>query len=172
MQPKPKGYTTFFSCVFRLKFEQMFCIIKSPGLEAGRNGIMTLLQRILRTLRSGRPARRLFHFDDTLLASLHTLARREQRTEEEIAEDLLHLGLAQRNASEARIRAWLSLSPRQQQVTALACLGCTNRQIAARLHLSPETIKVHLRSARLKFSAQSKAELQRILADWDFSQWR
>lgn len=133
---------------------------------------MSLLQRILRTLHTGRPARRLFQFDDTLLASLRTLARREQRSEEELAAHLLQLGLAQRNASEARIRAWLRLSPRQQQVTALACLGFTNRQIAARLHLSPETIKVHLRSARLKFGAQSKAELQRILADWDFSQWQ
>lgn len=172
MQSKPKGYREILSSFLHLIFEHMFCIIRSPGPEAGHNSGMSLLKHILRTLRTGRPARRLFQFDDTLLASLHTLARREQRSEEEIAVDLLHLGLAQRNASEVRIRAWLTLSPRQQQVTALACLGFTNRQIAARLHLSPETVKVHLQSARLKFGAQSKAELQRILSDWDFSEWR
>ena len=49
--------------------------------------------------------------------------------------------------------------------------GCTNRQIAARLVLSPETVKTHLRSVLHKFGLRSKAELRQALAGWDFSGW-
>ncbi len=66
---------------------------------------------------------------------------------------------------------WESLSPREQDVTALSCLGFTNRQIAARLSLSPETIKTHVRNVLSKFGINSKSELRHILAGWDFSAW-
>jgi DNA-binding CsgD family transcriptional regulator len=56
-------------------------------------------------------------------------------------------------------------------VTALTCLGYTNRQIAARLVLSPETVKTHLRNVLRKFDLPTKAELRRALADWDFGDW-
>jgi DNA-binding CsgD family transcriptional regulator len=62
--------------------------------------------------------------------------------------------------------------PTTKQVVALTCLGCTNRQIAARLHLSPETIKTHLRHAQRKFGVASKAELRLWLASWDFRDWK
>ena len=66
---------------------------------------------------------------------------------------------------------WESLSQREQEVTAFTCLGLTNRQIAARLSLSPETIKSHIRSVLKKFGLNSKDELRHILADWDFKGW-
>ena len=47
----------------------------------------------------------------------------------------------------------------------------TNRQIAARLMISPETVKTHLRNAQYKFDVHSKAELRALLSDWDFSAW-
>ena len=66
---------------------------------------------------------------------------------------------------------WEGLSPREQEVVALACLGRTNRQIAARLYLSPETIKTHMRHAQRKFGVANKSELRALLVDWDFSGW-
>ena len=64
-----------------------------------------------------------------------------------------------------------SLTPREQDVAALACLGYTNRQIAARLGISPDTVKTHVRNLLHKFELHSKDELRSLLQDWDFSAW-
>jgi DNA-binding CsgD family transcriptional regulator len=56
-------------------------------------------------------------------------------------------------------------------VAALTRLNFTNRQIAARLMITPETAKTHVRNVLRKFDLHSKAELRRALADWDFSAW-
>jgi two-component system response regulator NreC len=104
--------------------------------------------------------------------SLQRLAKRQQRPEDELAAELLSFALAQRNAAEARLELWRDLSPREQQVVALICLGYTNRQIANQLVISTETVKSHVRNALRKFSVRSKVELRQVLADWDFSTWR
>jgi DNA-binding CsgD family transcriptional regulator len=131
----------------------------------------TLLSRLLEELSRMPRQPRLFQFDASLLESLRQLAAREQRSEDEVAADLLEAALAQRGANEARIQVWESLSPREQEVVALACLGRTNRQIAAQLYLSPETIKTHMRRVQRKFGVASKSELRTLLADWDFNGW-
>ena len=131
----------------------------------------TLLSRLLTELRQAPLAPRLFQFNASLLESLRQLAEREQRSEDEVAADLLEAALAQRGANQARIQLWESLSPREQEVVALACLGRTNRQIAARLYLSPETIKTHMRHAQRKFGVTNKVQLRTLLADWDFNGW-
>ncbi len=56
-------------------------------------------------------------------------------------------------------------------MAALLCLNYTNRQVAARLGLSPETVKTHTRNLLAKFQLRTRAELRRALADWDFSAW-
>jgi len=56
-------------------------------------------------------------------------------------------------------------------VAALACLNFTNRQIAARLSISPQTVKSHMRNLLLRFELHSKVELRQVLSDWDFSEW-
>jgi DNA-binding CsgD family transcriptional regulator len=76
-----------------------------------------------------------------------------------------------RQVSEAHLAHWRGLTPRQQQVAALACLNFTNRQIAARLGISPQTVKAHLRNLLDRFELHSKAELRQALEDWDFSEW-
>lgn len=99
------------------------------------------------------------------------LAEQEQRPAEDLALDLLASAIDQKHASQELIQCWRTLTQRQQQVAAYACLNMTNRQIAARLMLSPETVKTHLRNALYKFDVHSKAELRALLADWDFSAW-
>lgn len=133
---------------------------------------MTPFERLLRALSRFPPSQRIFRFDDELIQSLQALAEREQRSEEEVAADLLSMALAQRSAAECKIQVWQELSLREQQVVALTCLNQTNRQIAACLRLSPETVKSHVRNALRKFEVRNKSELRRVLADWDFSQWQ
>jgi len=53
---------------------------------------------------------------------------------------------AQYNISQDLWNCWQSLSPREQEVTALVCLGYTNGEIASKLKVSPTTIKSHVRN--------------------------
>jgi DNA-binding NarL/FixJ family response regulator len=132
---------------------------------------MTIWQRVLRAL-GYTPATRLeFHADENLLQSLQTMAEREQRHTAEIASELLSSALARRQVDDSLLAHWGFLSTREQQVAALICLNFTNRQIAARLRITPETAKSHVRNVLRKFDLHSKAELRRALADWDFSTW-
>ncbi|MBK5106801.1 MAG: response regulator transcription factor [Anaerolineales bacterium] len=132
---------------------------------------MTIWQRVLRAL-GYTPATRLeFHADENLLQSLQTIAEREQRHTGEIASELLSSALARRQVDDSLLAHWGFLSTREQQVAALICLNFTNRQIAARLRITPETAKSHVRNVLRKFDLHSKAELRRALADWDFSTW-
>jgi len=112
-----------------------------------------------------------FNLEGYLLESLQDLADQEQRSESELAAELLAYALAQRDAAVVNLERWRSLSPREQQVVALVCQDYTNQQIAARLVISPETVKTHVRNAARKFGLHSKAELRQALGDWDFSAW-
>ncbi len=132
---------------------------------------MSLLERLLKLFGYSRTPRLTFDMDQTLIQSLQTLAEQEKRAADEVAADLLTFALAQRRAADDNLDRWHSLTPREQQVAALACLNYTNRQIAAQLVISPETVKTHMRNTLRKFDLHSKAELRQILADWDFSGW-
>ncbi len=132
---------------------------------------MSFVTRLLRSLGYSRPARLAFHMDQALDQSLRQLAEQEQRNPEDVAADLLSFALAQRHAADENLERWRSLSPREQQVAALACLSYTNRQIAARLVISPETVKTHVRNILHKFGLRSKSELRQALAEWDFGAW-
>ncbi|HEX9618136.1 MAG TPA: helix-turn-helix transcriptional regulator [Anaerolineales bacterium] len=132
---------------------------------------MSLWQRLLRAL-GYKPATRLsFHMDQELARSLQELAAREQRQAGEVAADLISSALAERHAGGEMLERWLRLSAREQQVAALVCLQYTNRQIAARLIITPETAKTHVRNVLRKFGLRSKEQLRRELAEWDFSDW-
>jgi DNA-binding NarL/FixJ family response regulator len=134
---------------------------------------MSLWQRLLQTLGFQRTTDKLsFQVDLELLQSLQGLAENEQRSQNEVAADLLSIALAQRDAANFYLERWRDLSPREQQVAALACLGYTNRQIANRLVISTETVKSHMRNVLNKFNLHSKIELRQALSDWDFSEWR
>lgn len=134
---------------------------------------MSLWQRLLHILGFQRTTDKLsFQVDLELLQSLQGLAENEQRSQNEVAADLLSIALAQRDAANFYLERWRDLSPREQQVAALACLGYTNRQIANRLVISTETVKSHVRNVLNKFNLHSKIELRQALSDWDFSEWR
>ncbi|MFD5511568.1 ATP-binding protein [Streptomyces sp. NPDC127051] len=55
------------------------------------------------------------------------------------------------------------LTPQEQQIAQLAATGLTNKQIAARLFLSPRTVAAHLRSVFPKLNITSRAGLRDAL---------
>jgi DNA-binding CsgD family transcriptional regulator len=132
---------------------------------------MSLWQRLLNALGYPAASHLSFHADVGLIQSLQALANQEQRGVDEVAIDLLSFALDQQQTTDRLLQQWQTLSLREQEVTALICLNYNNRQIAARLDVSPETIKTHVRHVLRKFEASSKAELRQALADWDFSAW-
>jgi len=72
---------------------------------------------------------------------------------------------------EERSKLWDSLSRREQDVTALACLRYTNPQIAARLGLSVGTVRSYLEKALSKLRLQDKTDLRVLFVGWDFSEF-
>jgi len=132
---------------------------------------MTLLERVLNTFSHRHALRLSLPAEVKLLQAVQLLASRERRPAEQVAAELLSEALSRRQRAEANLRRWQMLSPREQQVAALICQNYTNRQIAARLSISPETVKSHIRHLLPKLDAASKAGLRHCLEDWDFSTW-
>jgi PAS domain S-box-containing protein len=52
-----------------------------------------------------------------------------------------------------------TLTAREREVVRLLALGCTTRQVAAGLSISPETIRSHVRNAMAKTGARTRAQL-------------
>ena len=132
---------------------------------------MTLLDRLLDKLGLRRLERRRFTLDGHLVTYLQELADHEQRPAAEVAGELLVSGAAQRDQAQEIYQCWQSLSAREQEVSALVCLGYTNRHIGKRLVISEHTAKAHVRNILYKFDLHSKEELRMLLASWDFSAW-
>ena len=133
---------------------------------------MNMLDRLLASLGYKRDARsRHFELTEELHSALVDRADREQRPAEDIQAELLAEGLAHRQSSDGLIDRWRTLSQREQDVTALACLGYTNKEMGLRLYISAETAKTHIHNAMNKFGVNSKTELRLLFAGWDFSAW-
>ena len=134
---------------------------------------MSIWQRLMQLIgKRPTPGPRTYELSESLQVTLSTLAQHEGRTEEELIPDILAAGLIQYRSVEELWPKWESLSPREQDVTALTCLGYTNREMAERLHLSPETIKKYLHTVLIKFNLRRKSDLRHILAAWNFSRWK
>ena len=61
----------------------------------------------------------------------------------------------------------LGLSPRQREVARLICRGCGNKEIACRLGISPDTVRMHLRGLfeRLQVHERVGVVVRLVLAD-------
>ena len=133
---------------------------------------MSSIKQVLRWLNPANRAQLLLLALDPLHAAyLAQIAAKTQVSPQQAAQDLLKNALVDHQVAEEHLAHWRALTPRQQQVAALACLNFTNRQIAARLDISPQTVKAHLRNLLHRFELHSKSELRQALEDWDFSEW-
>ncbi|GHJ43649.1 LuxR family transcriptional regulator [Catellatospora sp. TT07R-123] len=59
---------------------------------------------------------------------------------------------------------WQNLTPAERAVVNLVCEGLSNREIAARLVLSPKTVETHLSSAFRRLDVTGRAELRSLAA--------
>lgn len=110
-------------------------------------------------------------FDSDLVQHVQALAAREQRPPDELASALLAQALNEHQLAEEALAIWHTLTPRERDVAALICLRYSTQQVAARLVISPETVKSHMRSILAKFGVPNRAELRRCLDNVDFSAW-
>ncbi len=61
-------------------------------------------------------------------------------------------------------RGWPALTPAETAVAELVAEGCTNREIAEQLFVSPHTVSTHLRHVFEKIGVRSRVELTRAAA--------
>jgi DNA-binding CsgD family transcriptional regulator len=114
---------------------------------------------------------RRFLQEQEMLTVVRELAREQGRSEEEIIADFTQAGLDQFRMENDLEECWASLSDREQEVAALACLGRRNYEIAETLSIAPETVKTHLQNIFIKFKIHGRRELRLALKNWDFDQW-
>jgi DNA-binding CsgD family transcriptional regulator len=117
------------------------------------------------------PGPRTYEITESLHVSLTTLAQHEGRPEHELLPDILAAGLTQYSTKDRIWKKWESLTPREQEVTALVCLGYTNGQVAVRMGITEAGVKFHLRNVYSKFQVKNRGKLRQKLAGWDFTGW-
>ena len=135
---------------------------------------MYLFRRVINAIRGRferKPVPKNFTLDVDMLQSLQTLADHEQRTPEEIANQILRDALIIPPKQLENWRRWQTLTPREKEIAALVCLGYTSRQIATKLYISPETVKTHVVHILTKFNVPDRNALRAQLDDWNFSEW-
>jgi DNA-binding CsgD family transcriptional regulator len=77
---------------------------------------------------------------------------------------LRQLGVERRIVNHPRAKTgWDSLTDSELTVVHLIAEGATNRSVAQQLHLSPHTVKTHVRNAFAKLGITSRAQLTQLM---------
>jgi ATP/maltotriose-dependent transcriptional regulator MalT len=114
----------------------------------------------LALLRAGSKAEAVTHLDAAYSVFADCGSHRETRR---VRARLRSLGVRKRQAAVARPdRGWESLTKSELAVVQLVVEGRTNREAAAALFVSPDTINTHLRHAFIKLGIRSRVELTRL----------
>ena len=114
----------------------------------------------------------LAEVDSNLIPLIEDIAKEEGLSISETVNRLLSFAIGEHHATNDNLFRWDSLTPRQQDTAAFACLGYSNMEIAQKMSISVNTVKTHLRQVLQTFAAGTKGELQMLLASWDFSDWK
>ncbi len=134
--------------------------------------MLHIFRRLFSRLGLGPRPPRVYALDADFYALLEGLDGEDLRAPLDVQTGLLlQQAFEQQQGQLLLRRRWEALSPREQDVAALTCLGYTNRQIAARLHIAPDTVKGYVRQILVKYNLHSKQELRMLLTRWDFSAW-
>jgi DNA-binding CsgD family transcriptional regulator len=113
---------------------------------------------------------RVYLKDDQLVVRVKQIAVGQRRAEQEVYDDIFAAGMKVLQDKDEYASLWDSLSQREQQVTALTCLGYRSYEIAGMLGISYETVRTHSKHIYAKFGLNRK-ELRLALKDWDFQDW-
>jgi DNA-binding CsgD family transcriptional regulator len=85
-----------------------------------------------------------------------------------VSRALRRLGVERRIVTHPRAKTgWDSLTDSELTVINLIAEGSTNRSVAQQLHLSPHTVKTHVRNAFAKLGITSRAQLAQLVRDSD-----
>jgi DNA-binding CsgD family transcriptional regulator/tetratricopeptide (TPR) repeat protein len=85
-----------------------------------------------------------------------------------VSRALRRLGVERRIVTHPRAKTgWDSLTDSELTVINLIAEGSTNRAVAQQLHLSPHTVKTHVRNAFAKLGITSRAQLAQLMRDSD-----
>ena len=85
-----------------------------------------------------------------------------------VGRELRRLGVHRRIVSQPRAKTgWDSLTDSELTVVNLIAQGATNRSAAQRLHVSPHTVRAHLRNAFVKLGVSSRTELSKLVRGAD-----
>ena len=111
------------------------------------------------------------HVREDVYGMLHEMADEQGIKFEDLAANLLEkITIKQYQSTNDNVQYWESLSERQQEVAALACINYTNAEIAEKLDISLETVKTHIKVILRKFKVRGRhQQLRYILREWDFS---
>lgn len=113
---------------------------------------------------------RVYLKDEQTALRLKKIAVDQRRAEQEVYNDVIAAGMKALQDKGEIALTWDALSEREQQVTALTCLGYRSDEIAGMLGISYETVRTHSKHIYTKFGLNRK-ELRLALKDWDFSDW-
>jgi DNA-binding CsgD family transcriptional regulator len=106
---------------------------------------------------------------DQLSAAFDTYLHHEALADaRRVGRALRRLGVHRRIVSHPRAKTgWDSLTDSELTVVNLIAQGATNRSAAQRLHVSPHTVRAHLRNAFVKLGVSSRTELSKLVRGAD-----
>src|SRR6202008_2092515 len=106
---------------------------------------------------------------DQLNAAFDTYLHHEALADaRRVGRELRRLGVHRRIVSHPRAKTgWDSLTDSELKVVHLIAEGATNRSAAQRLHVSPHTVRAHLRNAFVKLGVSSRTELSKLVRGAD-----
>jgi DNA-binding CsgD family transcriptional regulator len=114
--------------------------------------------------------RRAFLREEQLVKTVREMAVSQRRAEQDVYDDIIESGMNALSDKQKYEDIWATLSPREQEVTALTCLGYRSYEIAGALSISYETVRTHSKHIYAKFSLNRK-ELRLALTRWNFEAW-
>lgn len=119
-----------------------------------------------------RQTNKYFH---TLNAHLRLIRRSESPTQETNLPEHENSLAGSRRSTDTELLLlydlWLSLSPREQDVTFFTCQGMKNMQIAFQMGVSAATVKSYLQNVFNKTGVRSKTELRLKFVNFDFNRY-
>jgi DNA-binding CsgD family transcriptional regulator len=102
---------------------------------------------------------------DQLNAAFDTYLHHEALADaRRVGRELRRFGVERRIVSQSRAKTgWDSLTDSELKVVNLIAQGATNGAVAQRLHVSPHTVRAHLRNAFAKLGVSSRVELSQLV---------
>lgn len=113
---------------------------------------------------------RIYLQDEQLVIRVRKIAVKQSRLEQDVYDDIFEAGVKALQDNDEYVGVWKILSEREQQVTALTCLGYRSYEIADMLGVSYDTVRTHSKHIYAKFGL-NRSQLRLALQDWDFQEW-